>query len=146
MQRTRVGSGIPVFAGVVSWMRSPRPRGSRCSAQGDDKTSDEWVRGQKNAFDDGGLLRSSRDDSSLRRTRKDGRMWNLLRIALLLGAPSVVAAAPRKMVGAGVGFAELIHLDYQRWVTEQTSIDVALTPLLVLNILSVGASLSLIHI
>ena len=43
-------------------------------------------------------------------------------------------------MGAGVGFAELIHLDYQRWVTEKTSIDVALTPLLVLNIVSVGAS------
>ena len=46
----------------------------------------------------------------------------------------------RSAFGAGVGFAGLLHIDYQRWMTEQTSFEVGLTPLIVHNVVAVAVT------
>lgn len=41
-------------------------------------------------------------------------------------------------LGVGMGLPSLLHLDYQRWFSERSSIDVSLTPLLLHNVLVVS--------
>ena len=52
-----------------------------------------------------------------------------------------VVEAPRAVkhaFGVGMGIPSLLHLDYQLWFNERSSMDVALTPLLLHNVLVVG--------
>ena len=54
-------------------------------------------------------------------------------------AEAVEASGPVKHAfGAGLGLPSLLHLDYQFWFNERSSMDVALTPLLLHNVLVVG--------
>ena len=46
----------------------------------------------------------------------------------------------RSAFGAGVGFTGLLHIDYQRWMTEQTSFEVGLTPLILHNVVAVAVT------
>lgn len=50
--------------------------------------------------------------------------------------PSV--AQPQWAVGGGVGFAGLVHVDYQRWIDDRSFVEVGLTPLLLHNVVSVA--------
>ena len=47
---------------------------------------------------------------------------------------------PRSAFGGGVGFMGLLHIDYHRWVADDMSIEVGLTPLFMLNVASAGAT------
>ncbi len=45
---------------------------------------------------------------------------------------------PRATIGGGVGFVGLLHVDYQRWVKDHTSIEVGLTPMILHNVAAVA--------
>ena len=48
------------------------------------------------------------------------------------------STSPNYAVGGGVGFAGLLHVDYQRWVATNTSIELGLTPLLLHNVVALA--------
>ena len=47
---------------------------------------------------------------------------------------------PRSAIGCGVGFTGLLHIDYQRWMTDHTSFEVGLTPLVLHNVVAVAVT------
>ena len=47
---------------------------------------------------------------------------------------------PRYAIGGGLGWTGMIHVDYQNWITEKTSVELGLTPLLLHNVLLVSAN------
>ncbi len=61
-------------------------------------------------------------------------------LVFLSGFATSAYAAPKSAIGAGVGFPGLLHVDYQHWVKPQTSIEVNLTPLVLLNVGVVGVN------
>ena len=42
----------------------------------------------------------------------------------------------KSAIGGGVGFAGLLHIDYQRWVASNTSIELGLTPMVLHNVVA----------
>ncbi len=48
--------------------------------------------------------------------------------------------SPRYAIGGGIGFAGLVHVDYQKWVTDNHSIEVGLTPLLLHNVAALAVN------
>ena len=58
--------------------------------------------------------------------------------ASLIGAPTANASegseTSQSAFGGGVGFINLLHLDYRSWVEPDRSIEFTLTPLLMLNV------------
>ena len=54
-------------------------------------------------------------------------------------APGTLAP-PRSALGGGIGYTGIVHIDYQRWVADRTSIEVGLTPLLLHNVVAVGVT------
>lgn len=65
--------------------------------------------------------------------------WMGLTPAAAESDPSTLAP-PRSALGGGIGYMGVVHIDYQRWVAERTSIEVGLTPLLVHNVVAVGVT------
>jgi hypothetical protein len=51
---------------------------------------------------------------------------------------SGMAPHPNYGIGGGVGFTSLLHIDYQNWINEKSSIEVGLTPMLLHNVLLVA--------
>ena len=47
---------------------------------------------------------------------------------------------PRSVIGWGVGFTGLVHIDYQRWMADYTSFEVGLTPLVLHNVVAVAVT------
>ena len=65
-------------------------------------------------------------------------MPRLALLPLLFGISTAAHATPKNAFGVGVGFPDMLHLDYQQWIKPKTSIEVNLTPLVMLNIATVG--------
>lgn len=47
---------------------------------------------------------------------------------------------PKYTLGGGPGFIHLLHVDYSRWIKEDLSLGFSLTPLLMLNVATIGVN------
>ena len=48
--------------------------------------------------------------------------------------------SPESAFGGGVGFTGLLHIDWHRWVSDHTSIELGLTPMLLHNVASIAVT------